>query len=467
MNTTGTLKKTAAPALAVVFLAAACAYAQGTATIQNAGAPSAPVSRNSDSTDVRWKVTSPDFITHTPLVQDGRVFFADWGGRVYCADAASGGVIWQKTIQPVDQKRPWRGFSGTGALGKGMLFEASAEGTLYALDLANGDVKWQTRFTDKPVAGNTGALLFGNGIVYVPVSSMDEGMDQQPGFVTDFQGRVEAYDAATGKPIWEFKTVADSGNGVAVWSGFALDSRLNTLYFGTGNNYTGKATAMSDAVVAVDAATGKLRWVKQCTANDVWTVAQPANGPDYDFGAAPRLFDAKVAGKDRKLVAAGQKSGTLWVFDRTNGTLVWSVQLGMGAAGGGFLAPPAIDRNGIYAWANNGGFKFSEAEKHLMDIAAFEPGTGKTLWKKTQAQPAWVTTAGCAAGDRYFVGSLDGMIRAYSTKTGDLAWTSAPMSSISTSLVATQGRLFFGTGIPKMFSGSGEGGVLYCVDLPK
>jgi polyvinyl alcohol dehydrogenase (cytochrome) len=466
MKTEGMPRTLAALVMALVFLGAGRAQDNRTLKNQNAEPRSKISGANVTALKALWQVTSAELITHKPLVQKGRVYFADWGGTVYAADAASGKIIWQKTIETVDPKWPWRGFSGTGALGADMLFEASAEGTLFAIDTKNGDVKWKVRVTDKPVAGNTGTLLYYNNVVYVPVSSMDEGMDQKPGFVTDFQGRVEAFNATTGKNVWEFKTVTGQANGAAVWSGFAIDPETKTLYFDTGNNYTGTATEMSDAIVAVDAMTGQLKWAKQCTEKDVWTVAQPKNGPDYDFGAAPQLFEAKMDGKVRKLVAAGQKSGTLWVLDRVTGALVWSVQLGAGAAGGGFLAPASVDAAGVYAWANNA-FRYSEAEKHLMDVAAFEPGTGRVLWKKTQAQPAWMTQAGFAAGGLYFVGSIDGKIRAFNTKTGDVAWTSEPMNSISTSIVAAGGKLYFGTGLPKMLGGIGDSGILYCVGLPK
>jgi polyvinyl alcohol dehydrogenase (cytochrome) len=460
------LRTLAASAMAMVFLGGGCAQDQWLLKNQNADHVSKAGSANVAAPEVLWKAASAELITHKPLVHKDRVYFADWGGTVYAADAATGSIVWQKTIETVDPEWPWRGFSGTGALGADMLFEASAEGNLYAIDTRNGDVKWKNRFTDKPVAGNTGALLYYNNMVYVPVSSMDEGKDLQKDFVTDFQGRVEAFDATTGKNVWEFKTVTGEANGVAVWSGFALDPGTKTLYFDTGNNYTGTATEMSDAIVAVDAMTGRLKWVKQCLKNDVWTVAQPKNGPDYDFGAAPQLFEAKVNGKERKLVAAGQKDGTLWVLDRVTGELVWSARLGAGAAGGGFLAPASIDKTGIYAWANNA-FVYREPETHRMDVAAFEPGTGKVLWKKTQVQPAWMTQSGFAAGGLYFVGSIDGKIRAFSTRTGDVVWTSEQMNSISTSIVADADKLYFGTGLPKMFSGTGDSGILYCIGLSK
>jgi len=431
---------------------------------QNSDASARINSRSVKDLTVLWQVKSKDLITHEPLVHNSRVYFADWGGKVYSVDALSGKVIWEKSIEQVDPTWGWHGFAGTGVVGNGVLFEASAEGNLFAINLQSGDVIWKAKFTEKPFAGSIGTLLYYRKTVYVPVSSLDEGMDQQKGFVTDFQGCVEAYDAVDGKHVWEFETVTDSGNGAAVWGGFALDVETNTLYFTTGNNYTGEATKMSDAIIAVDASTGEFKWSRQCTEGDIWTVAQPKNGPDYDFGAAPQLFETKIDGKMRKLVAACQKSGTLWVLDRMNGAVVWTAKLGAGSAGGGFMAPAAIDKTMIYAWANNA-YPYGEPEKHPMDVAAFDQANGNILWKKAQAQPAWLTEAGFLSDDVFLVGSLDGKIRAYVKKNGELVWTSRQMDSISTSIFVSRDRMYFGTGIPSGFGGRGESGTVYCLGI--
>jgi polyvinyl alcohol dehydrogenase (cytochrome) len=452
--------------LSISLLHLSCVHAQRHLGNLNADPASEVSSRNIGNASVLWKFASAEFITHKPIVEGGRVYFADWGGSVYAADATSGKPVWQTAVQKVDPSWAWHGFCGTGVLAGGVLYEASAEGTLFALSAASGDLKWQVRFTDRPVAGNIGTLLCYKGMVYVPVSSMDEGLDQQKGFVTDFQGSVVALDAGTGRRIWEFMTVTGEANGAAVWGGFALDPETETLFFGTGNNYTGPSSEMSDAIIAVDAMTGKLKWSKQCTQQDVWTMAQPKNGPDYDFGAAPQVFEAAIDGKTRKLVAAGQKSGTFWVLDAATGDVVWKAELGTGSAGGGFIAPASIGQSGIYAWANGGNFMYSEPEKHPMDIAAFDPATGRVLWKDTGAQPAWLTEAGFATSDIYLVGSLDGKLRAYRTSDGNLVWTSEQMSSISTSILVAGDKLYFGTGIPKMVAGTGDGGVLYCLRIP-
>src|SRR5512137_3031697 len=196
----------AASSLALVVLGAGCCQCPQMKGNRDPVSDSQASSQALSSPRAIWQVTSAAYITHKPLVDGRRVYFADWGGTVYAADAASGAPIWKRTIETTDPTWPWRGFPGTGALGQGLLFEASAEGNLFALDAATGDVKWQTRFTDTPFAGNIRALLHYNGMVYVPVASMDEGKDQQPGFVTDFQGSVVAFNASTGTKIWEFKT---------------------------------------------------------------------------------------------------------------------------------------------------------------------------------------------------------------------------------------------------------------------
>jgi polyvinyl alcohol dehydrogenase (cytochrome) len=468
MKRIGTLAALAAILVALALLGASCGKGKvWTPDTRNAYADPLALKSgaNLNGYKVLWKTPTTGFITGRPIVRTGAVYFGDWSGAVYAVSSGSGLILWSKNIEQVSPVWAWRGFSGTGTMSEDMLFMASAEGNLYAIDPKGGAVKWQRGFTDKPYSGNTGTLLYCDKIVYVPVSSMSEAMDQQEGFTTDFQGAVVAFDAVTGKQLWEFKTVTGDGNGCGVWSGLAADPVAGLLYFTTGNNYTGAATEMSDAIVALDLKTGAKKWVKQATPNDVWTMAQP-KGPDYDFGAPPQLVDATVNGAARKLVIAGQKSGVLWALDRLTGEVVWTDTLGTGGVGGGFLAGTSIDDTGIYAWANND-FAYAAPDSHLIDVAAFEPGTGKVLWKKLHAQPAAVTTAGFLTGGFYFVGSLDGLIRAYNTKSGDVAWTSEPMGSISTSIVVANDRFYFGTGIPSEFGGSANAGALHCVGLPK
>ncbi|HUR33084.1 MAG TPA: PQQ-binding-like beta-propeller repeat protein, partial [Vicinamibacterales bacterium] len=87
----------------------------------------------------------------------------------------------------------------------------------------------------------------------------------------------------------------------------------NDYYGGTrhGDNLYG------NSVIAVDAATGKLRWYKQLVHHDVW---------DYDLGAAPTLVDVVKDGSMIPAVAQITKMGLLFVLDRTTGEPVWGME---------------------------------------------------------------------------------------------------------------------------------------------
>ena len=43
-------------------------------------------------------------VSGMPIVADGRVYFAEWGGTVYAADVANGQVAWQNQIHQPNTK---------------------------------------------------------------------------------------------------------------------------------------------------------------------------------------------------------------------------------------------------------------------------------------------------------------------------------------------------------------------------
>ena len=89
-----------------------------------------------------------------------------------------------------------------------------------------------------------------------------------------FRGSVVALDAATGKQIWKTYMIAEEPKivgknsagtpqwkpaGAAIWTSPTLDVAKNTIYVATGNAYTEPAAPTSDAVVALDMTSGKIR----------------------------------------------------------------------------------------------------------------------------------------------------------------------------------------------------------------
>jgi polyvinyl alcohol dehydrogenase (cytochrome) len=113
---------------------------------------------------------------------------------------------------------------------------------------------------------------------------------------------------------------------------------------------------MTDAIVAMDLQTGRVRCASQRTANDSWTAGcsarnpdkpacPPVLGPDYDFSASPSL--TTVAGRD--LLIVPQKSGLMFALDPDNeGALVWTQRIGHKAVPSVDRGAPAIDYRTAY-----------------------------------------------------------------------------------------------------------------------
>ncbi len=84
----------------------------------------------------------------------------------------------------------------------------------------------------------------------------------------------------------------------------------------------------------------------------MWTPAQP-EGPHYDFGAGPQLFEATVDGRTRMLLGVGNKSGIYYAFDAATGEVVWQTVVGYGGVGGGIRWEAAVGQGTIFASSNN------------------------------------------------------------------------------------------------------------------
>lgn len=409
-----------------------------------------------------WVFKTDHPVSHTPLPAGDRVYVADWGGTVYALDRQSGTIIWQNKVQKPNMQWPWHGFAGTGALGNGVLVQASVEGKAYGLDPETGGLLWSTRIADDKQAGSISTLLIHQGKVFIGLSSVEEPLTKmRKGFTPDFQGKVLALDVTTGETVWETPLVEPPQNGVAVWSSFALDPGMNALFFTTGNNYTGEASPLSDSIIAVDAGTGRIIWSHQTVQHDVWTPASP-EGPDYDFGGGAQLFEANIDGQRRKLVGAGSKSGFYHVLDRQTGTPIWTTSIGYGGVDGGIHGEASIIGDRILVWSNNGYHHTQPPTKHPISVKALDAATGRQLWVRDQPQPAALYMGGYAAGDAYFVGSLDGKVRGYDIGTGKTLWTSQNHGPVASSIWVDEDMLFFSAAAPKMFEkwAKGSSGVV-------
>jgi quinate dehydrogenase (quinone) len=179
------------------------------------------------------------------------------------------------------------------------------------------------------------------------------------GWVVDNQelaepsGVVRAFDVVTGELVWAWDLGDPSIDKLPpegktytrgtpnVWSTPAFDPDLGLVYLPVGNatpDYWGSHRSMaaegySSSVVAVDVATGKMRWTFQTVHHDLW---------DYDVPSQPMLIDFPVKGGTAPALVQLTKRGQIFVLDRRDGkplTRVVEVRVPGGAQPGEWVFP--------------------------------------------------------------------------------------------------------------------------------
>jgi len=375
-----------------------------------------------------------------PIIAGGRVFIGVDTGAVYSLDAATGCVYWSfqadASVRTAISIGPVKGH---GAGTQGISF-GDVRANVYMLDAATGKALWKVKVDDHPLARVTGAPTLYEGRLYVPLASTEErsgGISSYYPCCT-FRGSIVALDVNTGKQIWKTYTVREAPkpagktstgitiwapNGGAVWSSPTVDVKRHALYIGTGDAYVPPAAATTDAIMALDMATGKILWAHQDTENDAWlsncglensSVNCPKDiGPDYDFGASPILRN--LPGGHRVLVA-GQKSGMVWGHDPDQeGTVLWKTQLVTKLALGMITFGGAADEQNAYFGLRTGA------------VSALRLTNGEKQWSTPIPGPAapgprGETAALTAIPGVIFSTSWEGVVRAFSSEDGRLLW---------------------------------------------
>jgi len=269
---------------------------------------------------------APRALEGTPVVADG-VIYVTSVNEAYALDARSGREIWHYS-RPRSE-----GLAGDAASGinRGVailgdrVFMVSDNAHLFALHRFTGQLLWDIPMADsRQNYGSTSAPLVADGRVIAGVSGGDEGI----------RGFLDAYDPSTGRRVWRFWTIPAPGEpGSETWTGRALehgcgstwltgtyDPEAHLLYWPTGNpcpDYNGDQrqgdNLYTSSVVALDPATGKLRWYYQFTPHDLH---------DWDATETPVLVDAPFHGQPRKLLLQGNRNGFFYVLDRLTGKLL-------------------------------------------------------------------------------------------------------------------------------------------------
>jgi len=378
------------------------------------------------------------------------------------------------------------------AVSDGSVFEGTLDARLIALDSKTGKVKWDVEVAD-PAAGYsiTHAPLVVDQNVIVGVSGGEYGI----------RGYVTAYNAMTGEQAWRWYSIpapkgdptfddkapngwwgtwatkaeesdlhrdiarekADSAKypdawktgGGGVWMTPAYDKALNSIFLAVGNpspDLDGSVrpgdNLYTDAIVAIDATSGKTKWYYQTVPHDVW---------DLDAVSPP----AVTMLNGQKVVVHAGKTGWVYVVDATTGKLIRKSQnfvpqenmFGLpsekgtrmlpGANGGSEWSPIAIDPSLDYAFVAG----LHQPMNYITHTAPYEKGrlwlgsafvaipgeeqwglysavnlkTGKIAWQNKVPQPMMGGSL-ATAGGLAFTGEGNGNFNAYESRTGKLLW---------------------------------------------
>ncbi len=413
----------------------------------------------------------------SPVVYDGVMYVTSSYNRLFALDAATGDMLWRYDHQQPEDLRLCCGPPNRGvAIAGDLVLMGTLDAKLLAFDRRSGKIVWETTvapYTDG--ISITSAPLIVRNLAIIGIGGGEYGV----------RGFFDAYDVKSGNRIWRHYTVpadgdegADSwaGNsnetgGAPAWTTGAYDPDTDTLYWTTGNpspDWNGDLrkgdNLFSNAILALDPATGKRKWHFQTTPHDVW---------DYDGNTQLFLFDVG----DQKLLAQPNRNGFFYFLNRPDGAFrrasvyveqlnwatiddsgrpvvnpkAWPVETptericpgNMGGINGAFSAAynpdlelafvPSIEACQRYAKGAvvfTKGLPFLAGLPETVDadegksyglLSAIDVKTGEAVWRYRDRWPMMGGTLSTAGGV-VITGNLTGEALAFDAKTGEERW---------------------------------------------
>src|SRR5690349_5768337 len=283
----------------------------------------------------------------SPIVVDGIMYVTTSFSHVYALDAKTGQQLWHYShkMGPITVFCCGPNNRGVQILDD-KVYLATLDAKLVALNAKTGEVVWTTNIAD-PELGYSETMA--------PTVIKDKVLIGTNGGEYGIRGFVRAYDAKTGKQLWNFSTIPDNSVGVwatkdatgrdmhrdiqaekdalakigdpykklggGVWQNPAVDLATNRIYFVVGNpspDLDGSSrpgdNLYTDSLVSLDLDTGKYVCHFQYIAHDVW---------DLDAVSPPVLLDVRDKnGKTIPGVIHAGKTGHIYVHDRKDCSLI-------------------------------------------------------------------------------------------------------------------------------------------------
>jgi glucose dehydrogenase/plastocyanin len=477
---------------------------------------------NVNNLQVKWIFHSNFPIEVPPVIAGNRGYVIDNGMRIMAFDVNTGLNIWK--YDPGASRVRVVGQTAHGiTYDNGIIFAGTGgNATVIALNATNGKLLWQSVPIGDPTKGYRAP---GPPTVWKDIVIEGNALGDNPPFPA-LHGVLTAFNRTNGEKIWNLRTTVGSwvqgknatiNGGASTWSGGALDPKTGVFYVPTGNaspdfNDTSRPgpNPYSSSMLAVDARTGHILWVKQLVKH---------NTHDWDGGLGSSLATLTTFNgtKEKTVIVHGTKRGDAYAVDAANGKVIWNdtvavqynteVQAkpnGTGPVwpgpGGGVLGYTANDNHTAYFAVTNMAYNFFSSEGgHVAPsfnaiangigngtITGIDIKTGKIKWVYPTEFPTLVSPAVTngvvfsghltATGTPYtFRGSdgapldtplnLSGIVMALDADTGKKLWefnVGSPLGTGGPSL--GHGMLFVTTGNPG--STPNKGGDIVAFGLP-
>jgi outer membrane protein assembly factor BamB len=274
--------------------------------------------------ELAWQANLGGAVDGSPAVSNGLVVAASQGGRIVAYSSESGAQIWAADgLGPITDSPTIAG---------DMVLAASLSGHLYAFSLHDGTRLWDWRAPGIQPAIWSSPAVYGRLVLI--------GIGSQAGDTPLEVGRMAAVDLTTGKQVWTMCVTDACASGGGIWSTPAI--ALNGHAFvGVGNP--------QDGVLAFDAATGRRLWnvsFYRDAGNDLDLGESPVL---LQVGGKEAVAEGSVAGVFKVLDAA--TGSVIWSRDLVNGSAVHGLIASPAYDGSRIYVPSASPPNGIFALA--------------------------------------------------------------------------------------------------------------------
>ena len=313
----------------------------------------------------------------TPVVVEGCVYFGTASFPAFYKLRPDGTLAWvyhlgtgESSTEPlpvggVNRINAEHGVVASALVTDERVYFGDSAGVFYALDRYSGDEVWKVDTRDARFPGHHpinvihASAIWVNGMVIVGGGGYEHAHPLDPDYACcTGRGFVVAFDGATGDVVWKYEVgevpqafdppvVIEDAKGrheyhfgpstSSVWSTPSFDAESGAVFFGTDVHNSPRRptpdnprfdTKYSASVVAVDAATGREKWVAQINRGDIFNHTMSGYDPntgrykDCSIGDTPKVYSIDVDGEATTVVGVGCKNGGFYVLKAGDGEVL-------------------------------------------------------------------------------------------------------------------------------------------------